>query len=243
MSEELIKGTNIKNLPVTSTINTSDDFILEDETPTTKRAKWNTILDAIKNEIWKTIYPIGAIYMSVNSTNPGTLFGGTWVSWGAGRVPVGVDTSQTEFSAVEHVGGAKTQSLSSDNLPSHTHSFAHTHGTPSTSISSSGAHTHNTTAKSLSDVMQVGSTNLKWGNALSVGSIGTIVSSSSGYGSESVKINIPALSIASSGAHTHTVPSLTTNSQNTSTSGATGSGAAHNNLQPYITCYMWKRTA
>lgn len=23
----------------------------------------------------------------------------------------------------------------------------------------------------------------------------------------------------------------------------TGGGAAHNNLQPYITCYMYKRTA
>ena len=27
------------------------------------------------------------------------------------------------------------------------------------------------------------------------------------------------------------------------TTGSTGGGGAHNNLQPYIVCYMWKRTA
>lgn len=53
------------------------------------------------------VYPVGSIYLSVNSVNPSELFGGTWAAWGTGRVPVGVDASQTEFNAVEKSGGLK----------------------------------------------------------------------------------------------------------------------------------------
>ena len=39
-------------------------------------------------------YPVGAIYLSINNTNPGVLFGGTWEQIAQGRTLVGVDTSQ-----------------------------------------------------------------------------------------------------------------------------------------------------
>jgi hypothetical protein len=54
------------------------------------------------------IYPIGSIYMSVNNINPSILFGGTWVAWGSGRVPVGVDTNDSNFNSVEKQGGSNT---------------------------------------------------------------------------------------------------------------------------------------
>lgn len=75
-----------------------------------------------------TIYPVGCIYESVNSANPSTLFGGTWEAFGSGRVTVGFDAGQTEFNSVEKTGGAKTHTLSVDEMPSHTHvQDAHTH--------------------------------------------------------------------------------------------------------------------
>ena len=53
------------------------------------------------------MYPVGSIYLSVNSTNPSQLFGGEWESWGSGRVPVGIDTNDTNFNTVEKTGGNK----------------------------------------------------------------------------------------------------------------------------------------
>lgn len=76
-------------------------------------------------------YPVGAIYLSVVSTSPATLFGGTWSAIGAGKVLVGIDSGDTDFDTVEETGGAKTVQSSAQTFagtPSsvvvnHTHKF------------------------------------------------------------------------------------------------------------------------
>jgi hypothetical protein len=67
------------------------------------------------------VYPIGSIYISVSSTNPGTLFGGTWAAFGAGKVLVGLDSEDADFDTAEETGGAKTHTLTTDEMPSHNH--------------------------------------------------------------------------------------------------------------------------
>ena len=67
------------------------------------------------------VYPVGSVYISVNDINPSALFGGTWVRWGNGRVPVGVDSAQSEFDSVEKIGGEKTHTLIINEMPSHYH--------------------------------------------------------------------------------------------------------------------------
>jgi len=124
------------------------------------------------------IYPVGSIYMNASdSTNPATLLGfGTWVAFGAGRVPVGIDAGQTEFDTAGETGGAKTHTLTISEMPSHTHNNQAGILPPPNS----------------NDVDVTG------GNARTLGD-----------------------DVATE---------------------ATGGGQAHNNLQPYIVVYMWKRT-
>ena len=71
---------------------------------TRNSAEWSSWTLMVHRE---SIFPIGSIYMSVTNTNPSNSFGGTWVLWGQGRVPIGVDTSQSEFNSVEKTGGTK----------------------------------------------------------------------------------------------------------------------------------------
>ena len=71
-------------------------------------------------------YPVGSVYTSVVATNPNSLLGvGTWAAFGAGRVLVGINASDSDFNTVEEVGGAKTDShtLTLNEIPSHVHGY------------------------------------------------------------------------------------------------------------------------
>lgn len=84
----------------------------------------------------QALYPVGSIYTNAGvTTNPATLFGfGTWTAFGAGKVMVGLNGSDSLFDALEETGGSKDAIV-----VSHTHSA---------STAGAGAHTHTMNASS-----------------------------------------------------------------------------------------------
>ena len=192
-------------------------------------------IDAKLAELSLMAYPIGSIHMSTSSANPASFFGGTWERWGNGRVPVGVDTSQTEFDTVNETGGAKTHILTAAQMPQHTHTgAAHTH-TVSGTAASGGAHTHGisgTAAAAGAHGHSFSSRQLQHGTGSTLYVPGATTPPGPDY----------SFGIKDSAAHTHGV-SGTAASGGAAATSAAGSNGAHNNLQPYITCYMWRRTA
>ena len=58
-------------------------------------------------EIFNSIYPVGAIYLSIDSKDPSTLFGGVWERISKGRTLVGVDENDTDFNMSKKIGGSK----------------------------------------------------------------------------------------------------------------------------------------
>lgn len=197
----------------------------------------NNVLDNIK----LAMYPVGSIYMSANSTNPSQLFGGTWVAWGQGRVPVGVGSNGTTTYGNNQAGGAETVALTTNQMPSHTHTQnshnhtqnAHNHAFTGSSVATSAAGSHNHTP-----------------NGSNVSFLTTGVEPPYAQISATGNTYVIKQKTSTDGAHTHNVTAQGTIGNKTATNKAatainnnTGGGQAHNNMQPYITCYMWKRTA
>lgn len=208
-------------------------------------------------EMYLALHPIGDIVMNTSGINPGTIYGGTWAAWGSGRVPVGVNTSDGDFNTVEKQAGNKTNSytpsgsvanttLTETQIPSHAHGLnGHTHGV---SITSGG--------------MSANSTGIINNVAVRSSSVGTTVSGAFALLSPTTNVGYAVNEKGGSASysdrlqmtisHTHLVSGNTGgnsgNTTNTGGSGAhnhgfTGTGANISTIQPYITCYMFKRTA
>lgn len=74
-------------------------------------------------------FPVDGVYISYSSANPSTYWAGTtWIACGAGRMFVGFNGADGDFDEAGTTGGAKTHTLTDQEMPSHTHTQdAHGH--------------------------------------------------------------------------------------------------------------------
>ena len=90
------------------------------------------LTDAVISALMLKMYPVGAIYASTVSTNPGTLFGGTWEALPAGRVLLAQGTSSwgTTYTAGSQ-GGEATHTLTIGEMPDRVTAFIRNAGSAS----------------------------------------------------------------------------------------------------------------
>lgn len=181
----------VNNLNVTCITSTNNNFNLDSEGNLTVKSISAESGTFSNQGIANLIYPVGSIYMSVNTANPGTLFGGTWEQIKDKFLLACGDTY-----ASGTTGGAATHTLTTNEMPLHTH------------IQNAHSHAQNY---------------YTWYNNSSNYDV-RLASSSGGY-------------YAIAGTNNYATAATTAVNQNT------GGSQPHNNMPPYLTVYMWKRTA
>ena len=95
-------------------------------------------VEGIVAEHYVNIFPVGAIYLSVDNTNPKEFFGGEWERIAQGRALIGAGSIKAkthdlrgtvepgEFKpAVGQMGGEVNHTLSVSEMPSHNHKVNH----------------------------------------------------------------------------------------------------------------------
>ena len=161
---------------------------------------------AIQAAILNICYPIGSLKFSTSAVNPSTYLGGTWVAWGGGRVPVGVDSSNELFKTVEKTGGSANAVVVSHShtQQQHNHAFYRSDLSPA-----------------------------QYADTLVYGSFGFTKNR-----------NRTAQAVGGAGDWYESQNWLTTHTERVApTINNAGVSGANANLQPYITCYIWKRLA
>ena len=217
----------------------------------------NYIIYADGKNVTDIIYPIGSLYWSSKSTNPASLFGGSWVQIKDRFILACGDTYTTQGAT----GGASTVTLSLSNMPSHSHTFtpsgnismnAHSHGlnNHTHSFSWSGSHSHS------HEVVGNNHQNTPCTYVFNGQYLG--VKGNRYYGAEAIEVTNDSgvllaksatISISGSGTtggNSGNTTSTTSTGSFRGTQGTTssnGSGTAFNILPPYVVKYCWERIA
>ena len=113
--------------PEAADMNNLNDAVeaLEAKVGITDSAVATSIEYILNNKIW----PVGSVFTAVVATNPATLLGfGTWSQIAGGRVLIGQTDGDADFNVAKETGGAKTHTLTTAELATHTHiQNAHNH--------------------------------------------------------------------------------------------------------------------
>lgn len=184
-----------------------------------------TTLSAILANIINILYPVGTIYTSTSLSTPEQVmakFGGTWVAYGQGRVLVGAGSATvsgvTRSFTAGATGGYYQINLTAAQLPAHYHGRGSQNITASWTASESGAF-HN------KDAYADGAAYLT-GNYKYKGADGD-ADHSPWFGFNASRSWVGR----SDGGYT------------AQSGGSAISGSAHENTQPYVVVYMYRRTA
>ena len=171
----------------------------------------------LNGKLLEEAFPINKIEVFFDANDHSDFLGFTWELVSQGKMPVGLDTNDTDFNTIGNTGGAKTISytpqgtntsgavqshkLTTEEIPSHSHEYIKNASNSYETLYVSG----NATAK--------------------------LQSQTSGYG---VTSGYPTIGNTGGGkSHTHNFTQPT----------FTGTAATLNNMSPYIVMAFWKRIA
>ena len=192
----------------------------------------------IKKETINEIYPVGSIYISTTDDNIDDViarFGGEWEKYSQGRTLVGEGTGtdingNVSTFAVNNTGGEYSHTLTTSQLPSHSHIYSKsstTTGSTVLTVDQIPSHRHMLNSPG-------GTVGFYDGSGENVGSNYAYTLD---WNKKSSRTDIYISSGYAGGdqGHTHSISQSTTATTNT------GSGSSFNVQNPYITVYMYKR--